>query len=251
MNKDKDINNIIKDWEYHPGQLNVRLIIGNNGKEKIQMRLELGLLQMELNGRPDGDHPYQRESLLEHYIILAHQHKLHSKNEKPYILNAEACNFLREEAVQYYYRYISFFELKDYIKAERDISRNLRLIEFVKQYAESEEDRMSFEQFRPYLVMMHTRASGMRYLEEDKYKKVIDIIDKGIEDIKQFFNEYEQVELIKYSREIAFLQEWKEEILTQKPLTPLEKLEEELNDAIAEENYERAAELRDTINQLT
>ena len=37
MNKDKDISNIIKDWEYLPGQLSVRLIIGDNGKVGIIM----------------------------------------------------------------------------------------------------------------------------------------------------------------------------------------------------------------------
>ena len=35
-----------------------RKIVGEDGKEKLQVRLDLGLLQMELNGRPDGERPH-------------------------------------------------------------------------------------------------------------------------------------------------------------------------------------------------
>ena len=53
MNSNKDISGIIRDWEYQPGQTSARKIRGKDGKEKIQMRVELGLLQMETQGRPD------------------------------------------------------------------------------------------------------------------------------------------------------------------------------------------------------
>ena len=41
-----DISDILADWPYEPGQISARKITGDDGKEKIQLRLDLGLLQM-------------------------------------------------------------------------------------------------------------------------------------------------------------------------------------------------------------
>ncbi len=52
-----DIEHLLHDWDFEPDQLQVRIITGNDGKEKIQMRIDLGLIQMEFSGRPDGTRP--------------------------------------------------------------------------------------------------------------------------------------------------------------------------------------------------
>src|SRR4051812_10799411 len=53
-----DISHILDKWEYHPGQVVVRKFIGRDGQEKIQLRVDLGLLQMNAEGRPDGKRPF-------------------------------------------------------------------------------------------------------------------------------------------------------------------------------------------------
>src|SRR5882757_8022705 len=63
----KDITPMLKGWDYETGSINVRKIVGIDGKEKLQMRLDLGLLQMEVHGRPDGVRPHGRESYLEYF----------------------------------------------------------------------------------------------------------------------------------------------------------------------------------------
>ena len=35
----------------------MRFVAGDDGREKIQMRIDLGLIQMETTGRPDGERP--------------------------------------------------------------------------------------------------------------------------------------------------------------------------------------------------
>jgi hypothetical protein len=45
----EDISPILQHWPYHPNNINVRLIEGADGKKKIQMRLDLGILQMEMD----------------------------------------------------------------------------------------------------------------------------------------------------------------------------------------------------------
>ena len=64
----QDISFLVQGWDYDPNEVTVRKITGLDGREKIQMRLDLGILQMETEGRPDGRRPFGRESLLEYHL---------------------------------------------------------------------------------------------------------------------------------------------------------------------------------------
>jgi len=46
----KDITPILNGWDHDPDELQVRIITGVDGRDKIQMRIDLGLVQMELDG---------------------------------------------------------------------------------------------------------------------------------------------------------------------------------------------------------
>ena len=64
---DFDISRYLDDWEYQPGKVAVRRFKSKAGKEKIQLRVDLGLLQMDAFGRPDGKKPFGHDTLFEHY----------------------------------------------------------------------------------------------------------------------------------------------------------------------------------------
>ncbi len=66
-----DLTELLRSWKFEPGKLNVRLITGRDGTEKLQIRLDLGVLQMNLDGRPDGLEPAGYGSVLE-YFEAAH-----------------------------------------------------------------------------------------------------------------------------------------------------------------------------------
>lgn len=53
----KDLTPLFEEWPFEPGQLSVRVIQGLDGAPRLQMRVDLGILQMELRGRPDGQAP--------------------------------------------------------------------------------------------------------------------------------------------------------------------------------------------------
>jgi hypothetical protein len=97
----KDITPFLKGWDYEPGTINVRKINGQDGLPKLQMRLDLGLLQMELSGRPDGAKPQGFESLLEYYEDQLEEHKRRNGTELGFHLTAGQCAALREEAGLY------------------------------------------------------------------------------------------------------------------------------------------------------
>jgi hypothetical protein len=58
-----DISALLDQWDYQPGQVVVRKFRGKDGQDKIQLRVDLGLLQMNAKGRPDGKRPFGHESL--------------------------------------------------------------------------------------------------------------------------------------------------------------------------------------------
>src|SRR3954471_19553391 len=94
----KDITSILKGWDYESGTINVRKVLGLDGVPKLQMRLDLGLLQMEMNGRPDGEKPHGCESLLEYYEKRLKEHKLEHGSELGFTLTPDECEALRGEA---------------------------------------------------------------------------------------------------------------------------------------------------------
>ena len=69
-----DISHLLEQWDYQPGQVVVRRFVGKDGTEKIQLRVDLGLLQMNAHGRPDGKRPFGNPSLLDYYLAKLQQH---------------------------------------------------------------------------------------------------------------------------------------------------------------------------------
>ena len=54
MAKRQNIDSILKDWGYEPGEVAARVVRGSDGRDVLQMRIDMGLLQLEVDGRPDG-----------------------------------------------------------------------------------------------------------------------------------------------------------------------------------------------------
>ena len=53
MSSSKGLDEILRDWGFDPHTLSVRLVKNDEGRDVIQMRVDLGVLQMETQGRPD------------------------------------------------------------------------------------------------------------------------------------------------------------------------------------------------------
>jgi len=132
----------------------------------------------------------------------------------------------------------------------RDTQRNLDLFEFVAAHTERDELAWSFQQFRPYVLMMNTRAKASLLLGDAKFGEAMREIERGRDAIEDFFQQSSFPELAQKSSEIAFLEEWLEEVGSKRPLSKLEIMQREMEVAIASELYERAAELRDAIKLL-
>lgn len=247
---DKDISGIISDWEYEPGTINVRKVSGADGRPKLQMRLDLGLLQMEVTGRPDGTKPHGYESLLEYYEKrLADYQKSHG-SESGFTISGSDCQSLREEAVMYYQRYLSLFVLEEFTGVVRDTARNLRVLDLCNRFAAEDEDRFAMEQYRPYITMMNARAKASIHYREKRHREALREIDRGLSEIRDFFEQYGQIEAFKRANEVKVLKRFAREIRRQLPVDPIKRFQKKLDKAVREERYEEAAKLRDRIAAL-
>jgi len=239
-----DISAILAGWEYKPDEVTVRRIMGLDGKPKIQMRLPMGLIQMEVAGRPDGLRPEGFESYLEYYEARR------QASPQDFSLDPDDSARLRDEATMYYHRYLSLFHLRDFEGVVHDTARNLRCLELVRRYADDAADKVSLEQFRAYIQMMHTRAKVHLDLDRQLRSKALEDVREGIAKIESFLREFGREELVVRSPELNILRQLETEIKEHVPEAKIEDLRREMQKAIAAEDYERAAQLRDEIRRL-
>jgi hypothetical protein len=248
---DFDISHLLEHWEYQPGQVVVRKFKAKDGQEKIQLRVDLGLLQMNAEGRPDGKRPFGYTSLLEYHQARLYKHVAgHEGSDEGFSLKPEECAKLQLEALQYHHRYICLLQLEDYAGVIRDAERNLAVFDFVEKHAESDDLAWSLRQFQPQLLMILTRARGAQALKSDDYTQAFRLIDEGLEQIRAFYREHANTEAAEQSNEILSLEDWLEEVRARRPLSQRERLERALNDAVNSENYEKAAQVRDELKNL-
>jgi hypothetical protein len=248
---DFDISHILEKWEYQPGQVVVRRLKGKDGRQKIQLRVDLGLLQMNARGRPDGKRPLGHESLFEYQRKQLHKYvAAHGGSDEGFKLKAEDCAKLQLEALQYHHRYICLLELEDYSAVIRDAERNLAVFNFVAEHADNEEFTWSLRQFQPQLLMILTRARAAQALKGDDYGLAVELAEAGVEQIRKFYRESPSPEGAEHSPEVLSLEGWLDELRAKRPVSRRERLEQLLRDAIQSENYEKAAKVRDQLRSL-
>lgn len=246
-----DISHFLDSWEYQPGQIVVRKIKGKDGREKIQLRVDLGILQMNATGRPDGRLPFGHETLYDHFQARLAKHlETHGADGPRFKLTSEDCGKLQQEAIQFHHRYICYFQLKDYDAVIRDTERNLAVFDFVNQHADSPEMAVAVSQLRPQLLMMRGRAKGSKEAEADQHHSAIDTVENTMEEIRAYYREQNRPELAEISGEIQSLEQWSQELRSTRPLSQREQLERALTDAVRREDYEKAAEVRDALRNL-
>lgn len=245
-----DISATLADWEFEPGRVNVRKILGDDGRPKLQIRLDLGLLQMELTGRPDGRRPNDFASLLEYHVDRLNEHRTRFGTELGYLLSPNDCRELRDEASMYYHRYLGLFVLGDYAGTRRDTRRNLDVIELCRRHAAEERDCVAMEAYRPYVLMMHARASAGLCLSEDDPRGALRAIQSALREIREYFDRFGGRRAYKASGEVRVLRKLLSHLGRSVSQSPVRRLTRELERAVRKEQYERAAAIRDELARL-
>lgn len=233
--QNNDISNILKAWSYEQGTLNVRIIEADDERELIQLRIELGVIQMEMDDRPDGVSQEGYPSLLALFKDCGVDGNL----------DPVMCRRLREEGVQRSHRSAALFAIGRWKEAIRDCSDNLELFDLCHHHADEHQDRSALEQFRGSVIALRARAAAEWAIEEDSVSRAMAALDQGLEQLQETLgDDWEQ------SNETHLLLGMKEALVPRLPRSERADLKERLAAAIENENYELAAILRDEIRLL-
>ena len=201
MNQRQDIDSVLQEWPYQPGVISARLVRSGDGREVLQMRIELGVLQMELDGRPDGLKPDGAPTYLELMIKKA-------EADPSYVLTEDECFEIDREFLQYYHRRICCLALREFRRAMVDADHTLRLMDFVATHSPDRDWTLSHEQYRPFVLFHRTQAAAMVALDDSTAEAAIEEINTGLDAMRKVFvdhdaaDQFEQDELVGHLREL-------------------------------------------------
>jgi len=248
MGQTGDISEILNNWLYNPED-QVRIIKTGDGREVLQVRKPLGIEQYEMDGRPDGIRPFAKNSVLEEHLSLLEAFKATNGTDQGFVISHQDFLELREEGILYYYRYLVLFQIGDFARTARDTEHNLKICDLVDRYVESEEDKNELLQYRPYITRMFAISKAMISLHQEFKSAAMGIIESAIEEIENMPDIDTPAFQFERSRSLNYLHSTLRQMGDQ-CFAVVDGLKKQLEIAVAEEDYEKAAELRDQIKDI-
>jgi hypothetical protein len=243
-----DLTEFFRSWRFDPDN-QVRIIKADDGREVLQIRQPLGAEQYELDGRPDGLSPEGYSSYLEMFQRRLERHVEQNGSEAGFGLSHEEFLLLQNEGLLNYYRYLVLFQIGDFERTARDTGHNLQVCEMVSKFVDSDEEKKEILQYRPYILRMHAIARAMVSLHGELKTAAKEILESAIEEIEKMPAIDTPAFQFERIRSLNYLRSTLKQVL-EKKISPLDRLKQELDAALEEENYEQAAELRDRIRSL-
>lgn len=242
MDQPQHLDETLLNWPYDPTAVSVRVVQGRDERDIIQMRVELGVLQLETTGRPDGWKPEGDETYFDHLI------KLEISNKENLVLTEDQCLECDREFVQFYHRRICWLALQRYEEAVHDADHTLGLMDFCRRHSPDEEWTMTHEQYRPFVLYHRIQAGAMASISDDEPELAVEAINNGLDQLRQIYVEHEiDGDEFEDDELVARLIELRESLRDQFDVG--RTLRERLHDAVASEQYELAARLRDEIGR--
>jgi hypothetical protein len=123
------------------------------------------------------------------------------------------------------------------------------MMDFCKTCSPDENWTLTHEQYRPFVLYHRTQAAALALLESDAENSgelAIEVVNQGLATIQHLFDEYEATEQFETDELVVQLREFQKNLRQRYRVD--RTLQEKLSDAIAEENFELAAQLRDQLS---
>lgn len=236
---DLDIDSVLRQWAFTPGRPLVRRVAGSDGRDLLQMRVDMGLLQLETAGRPDGERPEGFATYYDYLVSAAFQ------EGESFELSESRRLEVDREFYQFYHRRICWLSLQEYGRAAADAEHTLRLMDFSSANAVDRQWVMMHEQYRPFVMFHQVQASALVHLGANDPAAAVETIGKGLDGMAALFEQHGAQEQFDEDLFVGKLREMQESIKTHFNLGP--SLAEQLAEAVAAEQYELAAQLRDQL----
>ncbi|MDI9403328.1 MAG: UvrB/UvrC motif-containing protein [Limnohabitans sp.] len=227
----RDLDELLNAFPYESGRLNARLERASDGREVLLVRLELGILQLECEGRPDG-----RPTLVTR------------REQRP--LTADEAALWRLELVQFQQRAMAFWAVGDFGRTLRDAETVVEGATLLERWAPDAEGAWAVSA-RFSALVLRTRAGAMALLERGGTREAASVLEQGLDALRIAAAQsglgasYDQLS------DVIALRTWRESLVPQLPPAQRSELEARLHAAIRAENYELAAILRDELRLLS
>jgi hypothetical protein len=134
--------------------------------------------EYEVHGRPDGDRPYGKESLLDYHLA--------SRRDGPVSLSDEEQSALRDESWQYYVRRNFSFLLGDYVQAREDAEHNLGIWNLIEQSDAPEDAKWSYLRWWPWIERDRATAQALWDVEQGNAEHAATELYRARRSIRQF-----------------------------------------------------------------
>lgn len=242
MPENDNIDSILENWKFDPAATMIRKAFGEDGRGVLQMRIDLGVMQLETSGRPDGQKPDGFETIYD---------KLFSESlerGEEFEMDDSRCFEVDREFVQFYHRRICWLQMREYGNAVKDAEHTLKLMDFCLTHSPDEGWTLSHEQYRPFVLFHRIQAAAFNIIESDNgAETAIEEINQGLEQLRIVFESFGTEEPFENEELVQRLTELREEL--RKKYHVGQTLTEKLADAVAKEEYELAAQLRDELDR--
>jgi len=238
MSRNQSIDRILSEWPYDPGSVNVRVVRGDDSRDVIQMRVDMGLLQMETSGRPDGVRPKGFETYFDYLVSQ-------TIRDDEFEMTEEQCQEVDREFVQFYHRRVCWLTLREYARAVADADHTLALMDFCLDHSPDDEWTMTHEQYRPFVLFHRIQAAALEQVDQQAAEAAVHTINVGLDQLRELFVEHDAEEMFDDNELVVRLTELRESLRDNYRVG--RTLEEQLQDAVAREQYELAAKIRDEL----
>lgn len=237
--RDMNLDRTLRSWKFEPGRPIVRRAQGDDGRELLQMRVDMGILQLETTGRPDGERPHGFPTYYDYLVSAAFQ------EGTEFEIDEDRQAEVDREFYQFYHRRICWLTLNEYALAAADAEHSLRLMDFTSANAGDREWALMHEQYRPFVMFHQVQATALTRLQEDEPEGAVQVIGAGLDSLRTLFMQHGAEEHFDEDVFVQKLREMQESIKSHFHLGP--SLTEQLAEAVATEQYELAAKLRDRL----
>ena len=126
----------------------------------------------------------------------------------------------------------------------------MELFRFVNTYGEGEEDRLNLEKWWPYILRINATARSMVLQGRGDFDSALEIVGEAREQIDELAEVDAEEFFVERKRSHEALDELEESVRSNRPPSRTERLEQELQEAVDQEEFERAASIRDELNGL-
>lgn len=230
-----DLTRLLREWPFEPETPQVRLTTAEDGRTVLQVRVPLGLLQMELSGRPDG-RPSAMDAL--------------NPRDRETPLTIEESGAIREEIHLYQQRAAALLALGEAGEALRDAEWCLALTALLVDLSSSRAERRNGARLRAHVLALRARIVAMTAVRAGQPNAALRTVEQAIDEIRVEARRAGLDPDVEARYELLALESFRDALVPKLPSSQRAELEARLRAAIAAENYELAAILRDELRLM-